>query len=154
MVATRLTCNGPPTVKEDRMKKSKSLIGLTCFLCFIGILLIMTFNSNSQNLGRPKSPEIDFKNFPIASFDEPSPTEPQARDARKIKNKKFNSDAKAISESSTQIFTLMDWDVVYPLCRLTGVLLLSLEELLRQRLICQTTRLRSTPNLRCKSIPY
>ena len=96
------------------MKKPTSLIGLTSFLCFIGILLVMTFNSQSQNVGRPKSLEIDFKNFPIASFDEPSPTESQARDARKIKNKKFNSDAKAISESSTQIFTVMDWDVGLP----------------------------------------
>lgn len=96
------------------MKKPKSLTGLTCCLSFIGILLIMTFNSNSQNVGRPKSPEIDFKNFPIASFDEPSPTDSQAREARKIKNKKFNSEAKAISESSTQIFTVMDWDVGLP----------------------------------------
>ena len=87
------------------MTMTRSLIGRTSFLCFIGILLIMTFNSNSQNLGRPKPPEIDFKNFPIASFDEPSPIEPQARDARRIKNKKFNSEAKAISESSTQIFS-------------------------------------------------
>ena len=96
------------------MKKPTSLIGLTSSLCLIGILLVMTFNSQSQNVGRPKSLEIDFKNFPIASFDEPAPTESQARDARKIKNKKFNSDAKAISESSTQIFTVMDWDVGLP----------------------------------------
>lgn len=96
------------------MKKPTSLIGLASFLCFIGILLVMTFNSHSQDVGRPRSPEIDFKNFQIARFDEPSPTESQARDARKIKNKKFNSDAKAISESSTQIFTVMDWDVGLP----------------------------------------
>ncbi|HKG59327.1 MAG TPA: hypothetical protein VKB05_06065 [Pyrinomonadaceae bacterium] len=96
------------------MKKPTSLIGLTSFLCFISILLVMTFNSHSQNVGTPKSPEIDFKNFPIASFDEPLPTESQARVAREAKNKKFNSKAKSISESSTQIFTVMDWDIGLP----------------------------------------
>jgi len=96
------------------MKRPMSLIGLTSFLCFIGILLIMTFNSHSQIVERPHSPEIDFKNFPIASFDEPLPTEAQTRAAREVKNKRFNSVAKAISESSTQIFTVMDWDVGLP----------------------------------------
>ena len=96
------------------MTKPTSMIGLTSSLCFIGILLIMTFNSHSQNVGRPHSPEIDFKNFPIVNFDEPLPTEPRARAAREGKNKRFNSNAKSISESSTQIFTVMDWDVGLP----------------------------------------
>lgn len=96
------------------MTKPTSLIGLTSSLCFIGILLILTFNSHSQNVARPQSPEIDFKNFPIVSFDEPLPTESRARAAREVKNKRFNSNAKSISESSTQIFTVMDWDVGLP----------------------------------------
>ena len=74
------------------MKKPTSLLGLTS-LCLTDIL------------GRPQVPEIDFKNFPITIFDEPPPTEPRARMTREAKSKKFNSHAKAISESSAQIFT-------------------------------------------------
>lgn len=93
------------------MKKPTSLVGLTSGVCLTGILLIMTLNSHSQNVGRPQAPpDIDFKNFPIADFNEPSPAEPRARMARDSKSKKFNSPAKAISESSTQIFTVMDWE--------------------------------------------
>jgi len=96
------------------MKKPTSLTALTSFLCFIGILLLMALNSHSQNVGRPQTPTINFNNFPIASFDEPLPTESRARADREVKNKKFNSNAKSISESSTQIFTVMDWDVGLP----------------------------------------
>lgn len=108
------------------MKKPTSLIGLITFLCLTGLLLIMTLNSQSQNKGGPQSPEIDFKNFPIASLNEQLPTEPRARAVREGKNKRFNSKAKAISESSTQIFTVMDWDVnlpVFPIERSSAVVI-------------------------------
>lgn len=94
--------------------KKPSLIGVMSCLCFTGFLLLMTFNSHSQNVRRSQAPEVDFKNFPIAEFDESSQADPPARAARETKNKKFNSRAKPISESSTQIFTVMDWDVGLP----------------------------------------
>lgn len=108
------------------MKKPTSLIGLVSFFCLAGVLLIMSLNSYSQNKGGPRSPDIDFKNFPIASLSEQLPTEPRARAARDGKNKRFNSNAKTISESSTQIFTLMDWDVnlpVFPIERSSAVVI-------------------------------
>ena len=108
------------------MKKPTSLIGITSFLCLTGLLLIMTLNSHSQNQKGPHSPDVDFRNFPIASLNEQLPTEPRARAAREGKNKRFNSNAKAISESSTQIFTVMDWDVnlpVFPIERSSAVVI-------------------------------
>lgn len=93
------------------MKKPTPLVGLMSCLCITTILFMMAFNSHSQNVGRPQAlPHIDFKNFPIANYNEPLPTEPRARMMREAKSKKFNSPAKAISESSTQIFTVIDWD--------------------------------------------
>ena len=108
------------------MKKPTSLIGLLSILGLTSVLLIMTFNSHSQTKEGPQSPDIDFKNFPIASLNDQLPMEPRSRAARDVKNKRFNSNAKAISESSTQIFTLMDWDVnlpVFPIDRSSAVVI-------------------------------
>ena len=109
------------------MKKPSSLIGLTSSLCITTILFMMAFNSHSQNVRSPQAPpEIDFKNFPIANYNELPPTDVRAGVAREAKNKKFNNPAKAISESSTQIFTVMDWDSglpVFPIERSSAVII-------------------------------
>lgn len=60
-------------------------------------------------------PAIDFSRFPIADADSKEPSDAAARNERLAKSRKFNNRFSIpVSESSSQISVLVDWDVGLP----------------------------------------
>lgn len=94
---------------------SKEAIGLFLLVFCMATATAARFQGRGQLTTAPEQKELNVSQFPLVDYTASKPTDPKERAKREAKSKKYNSpDAPRITESTDQIYSIVDWEVGLP----------------------------------------